>query len=120
MIETSCAETKGICRLKKLVRQAIASIQGNMSCSPGLMIAQISNQFGVYHWGIFIFSSYCVKGFFRTLRMELAGLFSTYRSKSTYIHRLCMSKHAGKIQKLFRWRWILVRYYPRLFKHRIS
>lgn len=43
VIETSCAERKGICRLKELVRQLLTDMQGNASFSPGLMITQVSN-----------------------------------------------------------------------------
>jgi len=65
MTETSCAERKGLCELEELVRQAITSMQGNVSFSPGLMITLISNQFGAYRREIFVCSFlYLVTGFF--------------------------------------------------------
>lgn len=98
----ACAERKGLCRLKLLFSQGIAGLQGTVSCSPSLISTQISNQFSTCQWEIFTCnSSSLAMGFFGTLEMELSRLFSTYRSKSTYIHRLCMNKHADKIQKFF-------------------
>lgn len=44
MAET-CAERKELYRLKLLFSQGVATVEGNVFCSLGLIITQISNQF---------------------------------------------------------------------------